>query len=92
MLLKLSNRRSKALLNIICIQLLLLLDTPTGLYFMLNGAIHLSGASVLISDIGLQPADRSDPGSTFVCVTNNVNTACCIVNDNSALILQQQEP
>ena len=54
---------------------------------MLNGIIqHPPGASVLISDIGPQPADnRSDPGSTLVCVTTNVNTACCRGGDNNGL-------
>ena len=51
----------------------------------MNGAIHLPGESVLISHIGRQPADRSNPGSTLVCVTTNVNTACCRVSDNNAL-------
>jgi len=36
---------------------------------------------VCISDIGPQPADRSHPGSTLVCVTTNVNTACGKVTD-----------
>ena len=51
---------------------------------MLNDTIHLPGASVLISDIGPQPADnRSDPESTLVYVTTNVNTACCRGADNN---------
>jgi len=33
-------------------------------------------------DIGLQPANRSNPGSTLVCVTTNINTACCRAGDN----------
>ena len=57
----------------------------TGLYFMLNGTVHLPGACVLISDIGPQPDNRNDSGSTLVCVTTNVNTACCRSNDNNAL-------
>ena len=36
-----------------------------------------------ISDIGSQPASRSDPGSTLVCVTTVVNTACCRSRDNN---------
>ena len=49
----------------------------------MNGKKYLPGASVLISDIGSQPADnRSDPGSTLVCVTTNVNNACCRGEDN----------
>ena len=55
----------------------------TGLYFMLNGTIHLPGDSVLVSDIGPQPDNRNDSGSTLVCVTTNVNTACCRNNDNN---------
>ena len=49
---------------------------------MLNGRALLPGETVLISDIGLQPSDRSNPGSTLVCVTTNINTACCRLNDN----------
>ena len=65
---------------------LLLAPPVTGLYFELNGIIYYDGHSVLISDIGPQPADRSDPGSTLVCVTTNVNTACCRRRDNSAQV------
>ena len=32
---------------------------------------------MFISDIQPHPYSRSDPGSTLVCVTTNVNTACC---------------
>ena len=51
---------------------------------MLGDTIYLPGASVLISDIGEQPADpnRADAGSTLVCVTTNVNTACCRGSEN----------
>ena len=52
---------------------------------MLNGTTYLPGHSVLISDIGPQPADRSDPGTTLVCVTTNVNTACCRGGDNNGV-------
>ena len=51
---------------------------------MLNGTIHLPGDSVLVSDIGPQPDNLNDSGSTLVCVTTNVNTACCRTNDNNA--------
>ena len=50
----------------------------------MNGVIFNDGDSVLISSIGPQPANRSDPGSTLVCVTTNVNTACCRKGDNPA--------
>ena len=56
---------------------------PTGLYFTLNGMIYLPGDSVVISDIGPQPVERSNPGSTLVCVTTNINTACCRGNENN---------
>ena len=56
-----------------------------GLYFELNEGIYYDGDSVLISDIEDQPADRSDPGSTLVCVTTNVNTACCRGSDGGAV-------
>ena len=62
-----------------------LVAPPTGLYFQLNGVIYNDGASVLISDIGSQPADRSDRGSTLVCVTTNVNTACCRSRENNGV-------
>ena len=59
------------------------LDPPsTGLYFKINGIIHLPGDIINIFDIGPQPADHRDPGSTLVCVTTNVNIACCRDTDN----------
>ena len=49
-----------------------------GLYFILNNNTYLPGASVLLANIGNQSlADRSDAGSTLICVTTNVNTKCC---------------
>ena len=62
-----------------------MLAPPAGLYFMLNGSTYVPGASVLISDVGPQLADRSNPGSTLVCVTTNVNTACCRERDNNKM-------
>ena len=51
---------------------------------MLGNTTYLPGASVLITDIGQQPpSNRSEPGSTLVCVTSNVNTACCRTSDNN---------
>ena len=44
---------------------------------MLGNNIYLPGDSVFITDIGEQPVNRTDAGSTLVCVTNNVNTQCC---------------
>ena len=44
---------------------------------------YLSGQLVNITDIGEQPANRSDPGSTLVCVTANVNMDCCRSSDRS---------
>ena len=44
---------------------------------------YLSGQLVNITDIGEQPANRSDPGSTLVCVTTNVNMDCCRSRDLS---------
>ena len=35
-----------------------------------------------MSNIGSQPGYRGDPGSTLVCVTTNVNTACCRRSDD----------
>ena len=55
----------------------------TGLYFTLNGTVYLPGDTILITDIGsFNTDDFSDPGSSLVCVTNNVNTHCCRSMDN----------
>ena len=48
---------------------------------MWNNAIYLPGASIPITGIGNQPANRTDPRSTVVCVTTNVNTVCCRGSD-----------
>ena len=51
---------------------------------MVENRVYLPGTSVNISDIGAQPLDdRSNPGSTLVCVTTNVNMACCRSSDNN---------
>ena len=49
---------------------------------MLNGLIHLPGDSIRISDIQYQSDDCSDPRSTLICVTTNINIACCRDYDN----------
>jgi len=49
---------------------------PPGLYFKLSGRV-ITGNEVNITDIRGQPTNRSDPGSTLVCVTGNVNNMCC---------------
>ena len=55
----------------------------TGLYFTLNGAVYLPGDTILITDIGSNTTtNRSDPQSSLVCVTTNVNTQCCSKADN----------
>ncbi len=61
---------------------MLLVPPSTGLYFSLNGVIYNPGSSINITDIEEQPSDRSDAGSTLVCVTTNVNTECCRASDN----------
>ncbi len=61
---------------------MLLVPPSTGLYFSLNGVIYNPGSSINITDIGEQPGERSDAGSTLVCVTTNVNTQCCRGSDN----------
>ncbi len=61
---------------------MLLVPPSTGLYFSLDGVIYNPGSSINITDIGEQPPDRSDAGSTLVCVTTNVNTGCCRGSDN----------
>ena len=58
------------------------LYSNTGLYFTLNGTVYLPGDTILITDIGSENTDRSDPQSSLVCVTTNVNTHCCRTADN----------
>ena len=50
---------------------------------MHNGSNYYNNDSLNISLVGSQPTDRIDPGSTLVCVTANVNTACCRAGDNN---------
>ena len=50
---------------------------------MLDNIIYQPGEVLFISDIGPQPADRSDPGSTLVCATSSINTSCC---NNEAVV------
>ena len=48
---------------------------PTsGLYFTLNGLVHLPEDTVLITAIGVSGTDAD---SSLVCVTSNVNMDCC---------------
>ena len=54
----------------------------TGLYFTLSGTVYLPGDTILITDIGSTNAGDSDPRSSLVCITTNVNTQCCRGNDN----------
>jgi len=56
-----------------------------GLFFSINDTIHLPGESVLISDVGPQPANRGDPGTTLVCNSTNVNMVCCRKSDNDGV-------
>ena len=61
------------------------IPTPpyTELYFTLSGTMYLPGDTILITDIGsINTNDESDPGSSLVCVTTNVNTQCCNSADN----------
>ena len=40
--------------------------------------MYLPGDAVLVTDIGVFNAEnRTDPGTSLVCVTSNVNTKCC---------------
>ena len=52
---------------------------------MLNGIIHPPEDTLYLPDIGSQPDDRRYPGSTLICVTTNINTACCRENDNNGM-------
>ena len=49
---------------------------------MLNNVTYSPGDSILISDIGPEGANRTDAGSSLICVTTNVNTDCCRSSDN----------
>ena len=54
-------------------------EAPTsGLYFTLNGMVYLPGDTVLITAIG---DSGTDPDSSLVCVTSNVNMNCCRGSD-----------
>ena len=45
--------------------------------------MYLPGDTILITDIGSDNInDRSDPGSSLLCVTTNVNTHCRRSADN----------
>ncbi len=53
----------------------------------MNGAVYLSGATIIITDVGDShlPDDLTnqvEPGSSLVCNTSNVNTNCCRGNDH----------
>ena len=63
-----------------------LLGSKSELYFMHEGSILQPGSSVVITDIGSQPTDSAQPGSTLVCVTTNVNRRCCSTNDNDGVV------
>ena len=55
----------------------------TGLYFTLSGTVYLPGDTILITDIGSDNTNsRSDPGSSLVCNTTNINAQCCRSADN----------
>ena len=53
-----------------------------GLFFQLGSTLYHDGDYVLIDDIGRQPDNRDDPGSTLICDTRNVNGMCCRGIDN----------
>ena len=61
-----------------------MIGVSPGLYFTLNGRMYQSGNIVLITDIGeaLPFPNNTDPGSSLVCNTSNVNTHCCRGRDN----------
>ena len=51
---------------------------------MIGNRVLLPDESVNITDIGEQPSDRSDAETTLVCVTDNVNMACCRGSDTGS--------
>ena len=46
------------------------------LWFVLHLELYLPGESVFFADIG-KFVSASDPGTSLVCVTSNVNVNCC---------------
>ena len=49
----------------------------------MSDTVYQPGDTILITDIGSNTTnDRSDPQSSLVCVTTNVNTNCCRGADN----------
>ena len=57
----------------------------SGLYFQLNDKVYLPGESINILEIGQQPPSRFDSGSTLICMTANINTACCRNSDGASV-------
>ena len=49
---------------------------------MLNNIAYFPGDSVFIDEIGDINTNSESPGSTLVCVTDNVNNNCCRENEN----------
>ena len=68
---------------------------------MHNGKVLRSGSSLVISDIGEQPNERSEVGSTLVCVTSSINNNYCRIadrgnvgewwNPNGALVIRDNQ-
>ena len=51
----------------------------------MNSTLYLPGDTIFIIDIGnTNTDDFSDPGSSLVCVTTNVNTRCCTSADGGS--------
>ncbi len=53
----------------------------------MSGTVYLHGDTILITDVGdSYPPDNTtnptDPGSSLVCITSNVNTMCCRGSDH----------
>ena len=55
----------------------------TNLYFQLNGNVYLPGEAINVFDVGFQPNNRSDPGSTLICMTEGINRECCRSTDGA---------
>ncbi len=51
------------------------------LLFRIGSRTLSDGDSVNITDIGGQPTNRNDPGSTLICDTTAVNMECCRKKD-----------
>ena len=71
--------------NFMCTCVYIPAPPNTGLYFTLSGTVYLPGDTILITEVGKfinSTQNTSNPETSLVCVTTNVNTHCCRGKDN----------